>query len=144
MFSNDNPFQRLSRFTILSGIGWMIDVSLTLGLVSAGLAVVFANAIGATAAVTFVYITAQRHVFRLNPGRLSASERFGAYVLYQVVAITVASVLIGAVAWILAGVLAELSPTLIAAIAKIVITPLTLYSNFLFMGWLLEGRLAWR
>lgn len=137
-------FARLSRFTILSGIGWCMDVGLTLGLVAGGLAVAPANMIGATVAVSFVYVTAQRHIFQRKPGRLTAVQRGIAYAGYQVLAIAAASVLIGGLAWALQAALPSVAVTALAGISKIAITPLTLYSNFVFMGWLLEGRVAWR
>jgi len=144
MYLNVRPFARLSRFTLISGIGWCMDVGLTLGLVAAGLAVAPANMIGATVAVSFVYVTAQRHIFRRKPGRLTALQRGLAYAGYQGLAIAAASMLIGLLAWALQAAVPFAAVTVVAGISKIAITPLTLYSNFVFMGWLLEGRLAWR
>jgi len=137
-------FRRLSHFTVLSGIGWCIDFGLMLLLVSNELPVFASNAVGAVAATIFVYITAQRHVFKLAENRLGGSTRFMAYAGYQAIVILIASFLIDAAAGILAETSLVDDPTLAAAVAKISVTPLTLYSNFLFMGWLVEGRLSWR
>ena len=54
---------RLSIFTVISGLGWLIDMVLFLALVRAGMDPFFANLIGAFVAVTFVFVFAQRHVF---------------------------------------------------------------------------------
>jgi len=129
---------------VLSGIGWCIDFGLMLLLVSNELPVFASNAVGAVAATIFVYITAQRHVFKLAENRLGGSTRFMAYAGYQAIVILIASFLIDAAAGILAETSLVDDPTLAAAVAKISVTPLTLYSNFLFMGWLVEGRLSWR
>lgn len=100
--------------------------------------------VGAALAVTFVYITAQRKVFRLARVNLSRWIRFLSYVLYQVIAILIASLLIAAAAFALHLLFLDLDRTVAAAIAKIAVTPLTMYSNFLFMGWLIEGVIRWR
>jgi len=148
---------RLSRFTVISGIGWTLDFTVTLCAVWAGAAVMTANGIGALCGVSFVFFAAQRQVFRRMRGgqlRLLAS-----YLCYQAVAILAASWLIGVAADALMPAAAALSslagdwlapdllpPTRVsaAAVAKALVTPLTLYSNFLFMGWLLEGKVSLR
>lgn len=140
----DHPFARLSRFTLLSGIGWTIDVGLTLGLVTIGLPVAIANAVGAATAVSFVYATALRHVFQSRPSRFPGFGRFARYLVYQVFAIAAASALIGALAEGLSLVFVAATATQSAAAAKVVVTPLTLYSNYVFMSWLVEGRAIWR
>jgi putative flippase GtrA len=112
--------------------------------VAGGLAVAPANMIGAAVAVSFVYVTAQRHIFRRKPGRLTALQRGLAYGVYQALAIAAASALIGMLAWTLQAMVPGVAMPVVAGLSKIAITPLTLYSNFVFMGWLLEGRVAWR
>jgi len=137
-------FRRLSHFTVLSGIGWCIDFGLMLLLVWNEVPVFLSNVVGAVAATIFVYLTAQRHVFKLAENRLGGPTRFMAYAGYQAIVIAIASFLIDAVAGMMAESALIGDPRLAAAMAKISITPLTMYSNFLFMGWLVEGRLSWR
>ncbi len=52
-----------SRFTVLSGTGWILDFGVTLTLVQAGASVFASNAVGAFCGVTFVLIPATRQVF---------------------------------------------------------------------------------
>ncbi|MEO0821826.1 MAG: hypothetical protein AAF074_15540 [Pseudomonadota bacterium] len=148
---------RLSRFTVISGIGWLIDLSLMLGLVALGLGAFEANLVGAFCGVSFVFVAAQRRVFVAAGGvRLGM---LAAYLAWHAIAITAASALIGLIAGALAGPAAALrdalaallpgplvpgAPLIAAGAAKALVTPLTLYANFLVMGRLLEGRVSWR
>lgn len=140
---------RLSYFTLISGGGWILDVVVLIVLVTLGANYFVANMVSATFGVTFVFTLAQRHVFA--SGREGLQWRlFLPYLCWQVIAISVASLLIAALAQSLFTHIAELqiadppSPdTISAALAKILVTPLTLYANFLFSGWLMERRISW-
>lgn len=151
---------RLPRFAIVSGIGWLIDLGVMLSLVQFGLDAGRANILGASCGVTFVFFAAQQQIFRSAHG-----FRVRALALYagcQIVAILAASGLVGLMAsllqpaatetaaWLSAWI-ATLSTALppsphfaAAAAAKAFVTPITLYANFLFMSWLLEGQASWR
>ena len=144
---------RLPKFGLVSGIGWFLDASVLLLLVHAGIDVLYANMISAGLAVTFVFIVAQRAIFfsrERNPLRM-----FLCYLLWQIVAIYLASIAvdllstaIGACASWTGGDFAEactfVSVSEIAtALAKVTVTPLTMYANFVFMSWLIEARLSW-
>lgn len=147
-----HPPVRLPKFALISGIGWMLDIGVTLGLVAAGSDVMVANMIGAGLAVSFVFIAAQRHVFFAEDRSLVGF--FAVYLVWQVMAITAASFAIDQLAAFLsscgAGAFAQRAcgllgdPTLAAGIAKVAVTPITMYLNFLFMGWLSEARISWR
>lgn len=146
---------RLFKFAIVSGIGWLIDVSLTLSLAGMGVAVFFANWVGALCAVSYVFVVSQYKIFSGQSG--FKVHLFTAYLIYQILAISVASALVALVAvaalpvgdWLSANVMALINQTafdprvVATAIAKVAVTPLTLYSNFIFMGWLLERRISW-
>lgn len=144
---------RLHRFTIISGIGWLLDLSVMSLLVWAGLEVFAANLIGATLAITFVFFAAQNRIFINEGGFLYG--KFAAYALFQSMAVPLASLAIHALngvlvasGWVEAGVLAVMPsllamvPVATAILAKGLVTPATLYGNFVFMGWLLERRLS--
>lgn len=123
----------LLNFGLVSGLGWLIDFCLFYALTLGGLPVVFANAIGATTAVVFVFFASVRRVFRYQGHYIL--PKLLAYGLYQACAIAAASSLIhGLTHW------SNLHPVL----AKVLVTPLTFYCNFQFMALLTTGKLRLR
>lgn len=132
-------------FAVVSGTGWLLDVGLTMGSVYAGAHPFWASLFGAGVAVTFVYFVSLRRIFEVG-GRLGA-RGFPFYVIWQVFAISVTSVLVALVVDLLAPVsaaaLSRLAPdgaadplTYSSGAAKAFVTPLTLVANYLFMKWL--------
>lgn len=118
----------IARFGFVSGIGWAIDFAVFLTLIHAfGVATALANFIGASIAVTFVFFASVRHVFRYDGGYLWG--KLAAYWCYQLVAVWLASLGIGALA-------TALPPIW----AKVLITPITFYANFQFMSLITTGR----
>jgi putative flippase GtrA len=144
---------RLSVFTLISGGGWLLDIGVMLSLVATGLAPFSANLLGALCGVSFVFVLAQRRVFTQDGAGGVRWRLFGPYLLWQGVAIPTASLLISAAAVALAAPatwaeaalpLAPSAAVIAAGVAKVAVTPLTLYANFLFSGWLMERRVSWR
>ncbi|MBB4199231.1 hypothetical protein CCR94_20990 [Rhodoblastus sphagnicola] len=142
---------RLHRFAIISGLGWLIDMLVMTLLVSGGVSVFIANLTSAGLAISFVFFAAQNRVF-IDNGRFLFAK-FAAYFLYQAVAVPLASIVIQKLAFVLlAAAPADLFAllhlhdgqklTFASLAAKVAVTPLTLYSNFLFMGWLVERRVS--
>lgn len=134
-------------FAIISGLGWLIDVFSAVGLVQLGLSPFLASFVGAGLAVTFVFVVSRWMVFEARQAR-TASD-FALYVVWQVFAITVASVAVAALAHLLEPVAsrllagaASLPEPLAAATGagKVMVTPLTLVANFLFLRWLTERQ----
>lgn len=136
-------------FAIISGLGWLIDVSSAVGLVQLGLSPFVASFVGAGLAVTFVFVVSRWVIFQAQEAR--RANDFAIYVAWQIFAITVASLLVAAIAHLLA----PLASRLIAATAvlpdplaaatgagKVIVTPLTLVANFLFMRWLSQRHAA--
>ncbi|MEM9761929.1 MAG: GtrA family protein [Pseudomonadota bacterium] len=136
--ASHDRFARFGGFTLFSGIGWLLDTGVMLLLVHLGLGVTPANLIGASVGVGFVYVTAQRVVFRRHGREFSRLRCIAAYAAYQIVAIAASSVLIGALADLLVLALPQVDPTILAGCAKIIVTPLTMCANFTFMAWLLK------
>ncbi len=143
---------RLSKFTLISGCGWILDVLVLLGLVAMGTPFFTANLAGALCGVSFVFLFAQRRVFTATHGGKVRWQLFLPYLLWQIFAILLASVMVDWVAlWLVpsAESLAAWSGTgipaamIAAGLAKVVVTPVTLYANFLFFGWLAERRILW-
>lgn len=144
---------KIVGFGIVSIIGLGLDFAVfsLLGLILLPTSV--ANMISATCGVTFVYFAAVKAVFRYDGHFLLG--KFALYLVYQALAILIASLLIGALAgWLghwavlslTVGLVADraLDYDLLPLLAKCAITPLTFYTNFLFMNWLLYRKLRWR
>jgi len=134
--------RRFFGFAGISGLGWLIDLSLfSLLSLATDLGPFAANLLSAGVAVTFVYFASARHVFRYRGGYLLA--KLLAYIAFNVLAITAASAAIGLLASAISGPLGELAgkdgEALAGLLAKIAVTPLTLAANFAFSRVLL-GR----
>lgn len=138
--------KRFSGFTIISGLGWILDFTILTSLVQLNVPVFWANLAGAFCAVTLVYVLAVRHVFeRLNSA--APWKLLVAYWLWQVVAISLASALIALLTAAIVTQFVDMMPvmglqqkTAAAFVAKVAVTPLTLVANFLFMRFLLESK----
>jgi putative flippase GtrA len=145
---------KLGRFGVVSGLGLLLDFCIGVGLREAGVPAFAANLCGAAVAVTFVFFASLRRVFDSSP-----ASKLRAYVLYvgfQALAVPLASMvihaLVPAAAWVLghvpegvpwSAVLRERA-SVHFFFAKVGFTPVTFYTNFLFMGWLLTGKVRWR
>lgn len=129
-------------FAVISGLGWCLDMGLTVGLVELGLAPFWGSAVGAATAVSAVYVASR--LLLLGDRRIGATREFGLYVVWQIAAISAASAVVAILAHALSPVLADLAAAgpdplaLAAGVAKAVVTPLTLLANFLFLRWLTE------
>lgn len=144
---------RLHAFALISGIGWIIDFCLFNLLALAGMSLLLANIIGAGCAVSFVFVTGRRFIFRDVQGSVWAA--IAAYAAWNIVAILLASAAIAFLGRMLstpevlalarramcsAGV--RIDPELLAAPAsKIALTPVTMYCNYVAMGMIIERRI---
>jgi putative flippase GtrA len=147
---------RVHRFAILSGIGWLLDFGTFNALALVGIDLFVANLVGATVGVTWVFVTARRFIFRSR--RTSLQSAIAGYALWNLCGILLASWAVEALGRWLAGPaalprLAELAgsvpfgldPRLLAApLAKVAVTPFTMYLNFVMMGVITERKLHFR
>ena len=120
---------RILRFAVISGTGLALDYALYAALCSGGVTPGVANALSAAVAVTFVYLVSGRHVFAAS-GR-DLKRLFWAYVLWQAVAVPLASVAV------------ELATNALDGryiLGKTVVLPLTFTANYLFTSRLLDTR----
>lgn len=126
------------RFTLISGIGWILDFVVMGGLTALGSSYFIANTIGAFCGVTFVFFAARHDIFS-EAREQSLTKSICLYWAWQIIAITAASF---CVALLSNGVFALLKDMLengrvISGLcAKILVTPATLSANFYFMQWL--------
>jgi len=119
----------LLKFGLISGLGWLLDFSIFVALGAAGFLPGVANGIAATVAVTFVYFSSLRPIFKYEGHYMM--RKLMAYWLYQLVAVTLASLTVNFLA----------TAGMHSIVAKIVVTPFTFLANYLFMKWLAEvGR----
>jgi len=143
----------LHRFAALSGVGCLIDFSIFNLLVYLASSLFVANVMSATCGVSFVFVTGRRYIFRDVRTRLSTAVF--AYVIWNVVAIAAMSWAIAELGDICTTILlpllsryGQLSPdamsllhALIPPAAKIALTPISMYANFVAMGLIVERRL---
>lgn len=144
---------KLPGFALLSGTGWVIDFTLFNVLIAAGVPIFWANLCGATCGVSFVFLTGRRFIFR--DVRTSLRTAILCYAAWNVAAILLMSVAIAALGHALAGpwvmglvdrllhaVGVSLNATpLMPMLAKIALTPVSMYLNFVAMGLIIERRL---
>ncbi|MEO7384070.1 MAG: GtrA family protein [Novosphingobium sp.] len=150
--TGNNP-PRLLGFALISGIGWILDFAIFTGLVAAGTSVFIANMISAITAVLFVFFASRQRLF--EDATRPLGQAITLYVLYNVVAVTVASLLIQIVGRLLIhgiDLLAHqdrdigadglrLANAVAPMTAKILVTPLTMYANFVASAYINLRRL---
>jgi len=120
-----------------AGSGWVLDMALFWCLVSAGLAPGLANLVSASIAAMTVYWAAQRFLFGATT---FSGRRFLTYLAY-----TEANIVFWAfVIQLLAGFLWDKgwlpAETSAALAAKVLVTPLSLASNYLVTRFLAQGQ----
>lgn len=126
------------KFIGLSGVGWLLDVTvyMLLGIVSANLAL--NNIISSWVGVSFVFIFSTRYVFQ-NHSRIPLRSKYVIYLLYQAILIWLISHLLVYIYGVVYNYLALLHLTMLAALtAKILVTPITMVLNFIVMKGLIE------
>ena len=135
-------FSQIVRFVGISGIGWLIDVSVfsLLGLWSANL--FFNNVISSFCGLTFVFVFATKKVFRSR----SVVPLWGKYVLYvayQCVLIYFVSCLLAQLDVFLGTAAGQYELVhglkgMTALLAKVLVTPVTMICNFIVMKLVVE------
>lgn len=113
---------KIAKFAVVSGTGLGLDFAVFLTLIWTGISPFAANSVSGACAVTFVYFASVRRIFSYA-GRFLLGL-FLAYLLYQAIGVTAASV---AVAF-----LSERFAT--PAVSKLLILPITFTANYLFMA----------
>ncbi|WP_347303917.1 GtrA family protein [Croceibacterium sp. TMG7-5b_MA50] len=149
----ERPPMRVHAFALISGIGWLVDFTLFNLLAVAGVDLFVANLVGAGVAVSLVFVAGRHFIFR--DSRTPLPLAIAAYVCWNVVAILLASVAVAAIGRLLASpavimptenLLSSLGVTLnalylVPPIAKVAVTPATMYLNYLAMGIIIEQRI---
>ena len=130
------------RFAGLSGLGWLMDVTILLLLVGAlGVPAFAANVVSSSTAALCVFLLSRRLVFERKAHALGT--RVAIYMAYTLCMILVAAAVLQAIASFLGGLEVlrplHLSATVLAGIAKVIVTPPQLLLNF-FMARAMSER----
>lgn len=121
------------RFVLISGVGWILDF-LTFTVLNGfiGVSPGFSNFASSMVGVTYVWFASLEQLFQA--GRENRFRYLVVYWGYQVASIFLYSILIGCVAALVVGpILTQLVGWPAGVIAKILITPVNLVTNFIFM-----------
>jgi hypothetical protein len=147
---------RIHWFASISGLGWLLDAVTLLFLVAMGVEPFAANLCSAGLAVTLVFFLSQRTIFFANSRFLVG--KFCAYVVWNAFGIIVASALVAMLGEAFTDLIVRLrhlgvvpgwvpdglsTPVAVAA-AKVSVTPLTMYANYVILSLIMEGRASWR
>ena len=133
------------KFGGLSGMGWLLDFALLLTMVGVlGAPPFLANVISSSTAALTVFLLSRRLIFERSEGALGT--RIAVYLLYTLCLITVAAWVMTLIIHVLFG-LAQANgyapaPTVLAAAAKVLITPPQLLLNFLMSRTMSERTIA--
>ncbi len=133
-------FHQVIGFVAISGVGWIIDFSVYTALTIVGVSAGIANFLSALPAITFVFFLAIKKTFRRNSDGLSLFWKYVLYALYQLVLLTAVSFLNQFLFNLLRSTLAEgtLLYQYCALLTKIMITPITIFCNFIVLKRLAE------
>lgn len=131
-------FQAIKFFGI-SGIGWLIDMVIFTTLTNLEVNTILSNIISSLVAVTFVYFTSTKKIFINKNEKINLNKKYVVYIIYQVLMILASSTLIGLIN---NGIILYINYKIFLKyskiIAKILVTPLTMICNFIFMKLLIE------
>lgn len=150
------PAMRVHAFAVISGLGWLVDFAIFNLLALAGTSLFAANLAGAGVAVSLVFVAGWRFIFR--DARTPLPVAVSAYIAWNVVAIMLASWAVQLIGRVLAmpqvvepaqhafsNLGLSIQPVyLIPPVAKVAVTPVTMYLNYLAMGMIIERRLRFR
>ena len=125
------------KFLLISGTGWLIDTTIyTVLTLIFKYNVVFSNILSSVPAITFVFFVSTKKVFLTHMGKFSLKQKYFIYILYQMILIITVSV-IGQILYNMTENLLN-NKDLLKIIIKLVITPITMITNFFVMKFLAE------
>ncbi|MCQ2031180.1 hypothetical protein [Stutzerimonas zhaodongensis] len=125
-------------FLVISGVGWMLDFSSYVAMTQlAGFAPAKANFISSMFGVTYVWMVALNKLF--DRGGYEKSIFLPVYWGYQVVSIFGYSILVSFIAVSIFNIwLSQVLGVPVEVVAKILLTPPNLITNFIFMNLLVK------
>jgi GtrA-like protein len=120
---------RFAQFAVVSATGLALDYAIYTILAASGVDAGWANAVSATAAVSFVFAVSARRIFESDHRFLIGP--FLLYAAYQVIAVGAASYAVDVMTDVFGGAY---------LLGKTVVVPFSFLANFLFMSWLFARR----
>lgn len=125
-----------------------MDVTIYTILTNVGLHVILSNIISSTVAVTYVYITSTKKLFK-NESKINLKIKYIIYIVYQICMILLSSYVVYLLSNWLIQILPQLDSSNLRTMfnfivehaklsAKILVTPFTMVINFIFMKFLIE------
>lgn len=126
------------KFFGISGIGWILDFC-TYALVEKNTGnIILSNCISSWVGVTFVFLFSTRLLFR-NEGKIPLKIKYLIYITYQAILVFLISKLINFVNMqFLEYTTSELMRNTSFILSKIIVTPITMITNFFVMKLLIE------
>ena len=133
------------QFAGLSGLGWLLDISILLTLVSAfKLDPSLANMVSSCTAALAVFLLSRELIF--NKASKVLSLRITIYLIYTLSVIVVASIAIGMIVPILrplaGNIIGEWTLVALVGVAKIIVTPPQLIMNFYMSRFISERQFS--
>ena len=130
-------FKQAIHFFAISGIGWLLDL-IIYSILSNFILIGVANILSSSVAVTYVYLTSTRKIFA-NNNNYNLKVKYVIYLCYQICIILLFSFIINELATYIINNVNILFIYKYANIcAKIIVTPVTMITNFIFMKILIE------
>lgn len=132
-------FQQLCKFIGISGIGWILDFIVFNIIVIIGLDVKGANIVSSLVGVCFVFVFSTKNTFQKKEKGKPIQYKFAFYIAYQLVLINVISLILQNINILLCQYINQpVLVNVIPAISKIIVTPITMITNFIVMKILIE------
>ncbi|WP_455541850.1 GtrA family protein [Intestinibacter sp.] len=140
MTSGASIKERAIKFILVSGIGWVIDFGIYI-ILTRYLAwnVLYSNFCSAIPSITFVFIVSTKNIFKNKKTKMSLPTKYIIYFIYQMILISVVSCIGQQLYDVFINIIGIQFILLhLKIFIKIMITPITLIMNFLFMNVLVE------
>ena len=131
-------FLQAFSFFGISGIGWIMDILIYSILTQNSINTFTSNCISSFVAITFVYLTSTKKIFINNNDTFNLKKKYVLYIVYQIIIITLSSYFIGLVSNFLLSSEFVFFASNSKIWGKIIVTPFTMVTNFLFMKFLVE------
>lgn len=131
-------FIQAFKFFGFSGLGWLLDMTIYIILTSLNFAETPVNMFSSLIAVSFVYVASTRKIFQNGNEKINLKKKYILYILYQLLVITISSLAIGVLAGVLGNINIEFISHYNSVLAKVLVTPVTMLTNFIFMKLLIE------
>jgi len=128
------------KFFGISGIGWIIDMTIYTLLSTTNIPIILINVISSFCAVTFIFIFSTKKIFKENKTKFSKKQKYIIYLIYQIIIVSSCSFLIDKTNDILLSININIITNYSKILAKIIITPISMILNYLFMRFLIEKK----